>query len=201
MCLGVLERCKEGAATFDSTKLTWMNGLYIRRKKPEELVSLSLSYLKEKGFVTGPDKSGHYSSCSIHGAKLREYLKKIISLERERIKKLSEVPDLIEYFLVEKIKFDSEAVEKVLKRPEVKEILTSLKQRLEDLIDFSAGSLEKTIRNWTKNKDLKTKDVFHPLRVAITGRTVGPGLFETMEVLGKERVLKRIREAINENVG
>ncbi|MCK4245247.1 MAG: glutamate--tRNA ligase [Candidatus Omnitrophica bacterium] len=173
-----LERCKEGAAIFDIEKLTWMNGLYIRKKEPEELVRLSLPYLKEKGLGGEED-----------------YLRKIIVLERERIKKLSEVPELIEYFLVEKIKFDPEAVEKVLKRPEVKEILTSLKQELENLSDFSAGSLEKTIRNWTKNKDLKTKDVFHPLRVAITGRTVGPGLFETMEVLGKERVLKRLKGA------
>jgi len=82
------------------------------------------------------------------------------------------------------------------KKPEVKEILTSLKQELENLSDFSAASLEKIIREWTKNNGLKTKDVFHPLRVAITGRTIGPGLFETMEVLGKEKVIQRLMEVL-----
>ena len=171
-----LERCKEGAAIFDSTKLTWMNGLYIRKKKPEELVELILPYLKEK---------------NLNGDK--NYLTKIIALERERIKKLSEVPDLIQYFLTEEIKFDAQASE-ILKKPGVKEILISLREELENLSDFSVDSLETTIRDWTKKNNLKTKDVFHPLRAAISGRTIGPGLFEMMEVLGRERVLRRLRE-------
>ncbi|HCG77049.1 TPA: glutamate--tRNA ligase [bacterium] len=173
-----LERCKEGAAIFDPEKLTWMNGLYIRKKKPQELAKLSIPYLEEKGLREKED-----------------YLIKVIALERERIKKLSEIPDLIEYFLVEKIKFSPEAL-LLSKKPEVKEILTSLKQELENLSDFSAASLEKIIREWTKNNGLKTKDVFHPLRVAITGRTIGPGLFETMEVLGKEKVIQRLMEVL-----
>jgi len=173
-----LERCKEGAAIFDPEKLTWMNGLYIRKKKPQELAKLSIPYLEEKGLREKED-----------------YLIKVIALERERIKKLSEIPDLIEYFLVEKIKFSPEAL-LLSKKPEVKEILTSLKQELENLSDFSAASLEKIIREWTKNNGLKTKDVFHPLRVAITGRTIGPGLFELMEVLGKERVIQRLMEVL-----
>jgi len=173
-----LERCKEGAAIFDPEKLTWMNGLYIRKKKPQELAKLSIPYLEEKGLREKED-----------------YLIKVIALERERIKKLSEIPDLIEHFLVEKIKFSPEAL-LLSKKPEVKEILTSLKQELENLSDFSAASLEKIIREWTKNNGLKTKDVFHPLRVAITGRTIGPGLFETMEVLGKEKVIQRLMEVL-----
>ena len=169
-----LERCKESSAIFDINKLTWMNGLYIRKKNPEELTELILPYLEEK------QREGN-----------KDYLIKVIALEKERIKKLSEVPDLIEYFLGEEIKFSPQAL-LVLEKPKVKEILVSLKQELEALSDFSVVSLEKIIRDWTKNKGLKTKDVFHPLRVAITGRTVGPGLFEMMEVLGKEKVLKRL---------
>ncbi len=199
-----LERCKEGAAIFDSAKLTWMNGLYIRKKEPEELVELILPYLKEKNLMhlrgepvgvrfIKPETTGVINVAPTID---KNYLTKIIVLERERIKKLSEVPDLIEYFLTEEIKFNVKALE-ILKKPGVKEILTSLRQELTKLIPFSQENLEKIIRDWTKRNNLKTKDVFHPLRVAITGRTIGPGLFELMEVLGKERVIKRLKFIVN----
>ena len=203
-----LERCKESSAIFDINKLTWMNGLYIRKKKPEELTELILPYLEEKNLMhlrgepvgvrfiepetTGvinvaPTISRVNSATTID----KNYLTKIIALEKERIKKLSEVPDLIEYFLTEETKFDAQA-SKILKKSGVKEILASLNKELEKVSDFSAENLEKIIRDWTKKNNLKTRDVFHPLRVAVSGRTIGPGLFEMMEVLGKERVLRRL---------
>ncbi len=196
-----LERCKESSAIFDIHKLTWMNGLYIRKKEPEELTELILPYLKEKNLMhlqsesvgvrfIEPETTGVINVAPTID---KNYLIRVITMEKERIKKLSEVPDLIEYFLTEEIKFDAQSSE-ILKKSEVKEILTSLNKELEKVSDFSAENLEKVIRDWTKENNLKTRDVFHPLRSAVSGRTIGPGLFEMMEVLGKERVLRRLRE-------
>ena len=172
-----LERCKESAAIFDLKKLTWLNGIYLKKKSPEEVVSLSLPYLREKGLITAS----------------KEYLKKAIELEGERIKKVSEVPDLISFFLEEEIEYPSDVIKKVLRKEGVKENLLELTSLLEREDDFSIENLEGLVRSFCTQKRIRTKDIFHPLRVAVTGRTVGPGLFETLSLLGKERVIKRLK--------
>ena len=211
-----LERCKESSAIFDLKKLTWLNGIYLKKKSPEEVVSLSLPYLREKGLITAPDKSGKTKKLRpINRAttekkkinvvapfmersqKLMEYLKKAIELEGERIKKVSEVPDLISFFLEEEIEYPSDVIKKVLRKEGVKENLLELTSLLEREDDFSIENLEGLVRSFCTQKGIRTKDIFHPLRVAVTGRTVGPGLFETLSLLGKERVIRRLRKVVS----
>jgi glutamyl-tRNA synthetase len=96
--------------------------------------------------------------------------------------------------LKEEFTFDERAVEKVLKVPGVTGLLMELKERLDALADFSAHRIEELCRNFAVEKNLNTGAVFHPLRVATSGRTQGPSLFHYLEVLGKERVVKRIEK-------
>ena len=179
-----LERCKEGAAIFDMAKLTWMNGLYFQKADLSRLVDLSLPFLQEAGLVSETVLP-----------KEREYLARVITVLGERVKKFSDLPGAAGIFLKDEIEYDAQAKAKILQKEGVGKILTDVNQLLANEADFSTTNLEKIIRDYCANQNLKTSAVFHPLRVAVTGQTVGPGLFETLSLLGKEKTLRRLQTA------
>ncbi len=183
-----LERCAKSAAIFDLQKLLWMNGEYIRKMEPEKLTFEAFPFiLKEK--LVGDKKYEEIEES------VRMALTKSISLEQEKIKLLKDIPYLIKYMLKEDLEdkdYEQEAKEKVLKVSGVKQILSDCRDRLARLEDFSEEKIEQEVRNYTKESSKKTSEVFHPIRVAVSGRTKGPGLFALLSFLGKERVLKRI---------
>ncbi|MCX5641765.1 MAG: glutamate--tRNA ligase [Candidatus Omnitrophica bacterium] len=179
-----LGRCKEGAAIFDMAKLTWMNGLYFQKADLSRLVDLSLPFLREAGLVSEtilPEE--------------REYLARVITVLGERIKKFSDLPETAGIFLKDEVEYDAQAKAKTLQKEGVNKILADLSQLLEKEADFSTANLEKVIRDYCVNQNLKTSAVFHPLRVAVTGQTVGPGLFETLSLLGQKKTLRRLQTA------
>jgi len=183
-----LERCAKSAAIFDPQKLLWMNGEYIRKMKPYDLTTGALPFIIKENLVQGntDEEVKHW---------VENILTKAISLEQEKIKLLKDIPYLISYMLKDDLEnedYEEEAKEKVLKVSGVKQILSDCRDRLARLQDFSEEKIEKEIRNYTKESGKKTGEVFHPIRVAVSGRTRGPGLFALLSFLGKERVLKRI---------
>jgi len=183
-----LERCAKSAAIFDPQKLLWMNGEYIRKTKLEKLTLEAFPFIIKAGLVEGRE----YAEVE-DGVKLA--LTKAISLEQEKIKLLKDIPNLIGYMLKEDLEagdYEEEAKEKVLKASGTKKILLDCRDRLAKLEDFSEERLEKEIREYARESTKNTSDVFHPIRVAVSGRTRGPGLFALLSFLGKERVLKRI---------
>jgi len=187
-----LERCAKSAAIFDLQKLLWMNGEYIRKMKPEKLTLEAFPFiLKEK--LVGDKKYEEIEKS------VRMALTKSISLEQEKIKLLKDIPYLISYMLKEDLEnkdYEEEAKEKVLKVSGVKQILSDCRDRLVKLEDFSEEKIEKEVRSYVKESGKKTGEVFHPIRVAVSGRTRGPGLFALLSFLDKERVLKRIEYTI-----
>jgi len=183
-----LERCAKSAAIFDSQKLLWMNGEYIRKMKPYDLTTEALPFIIKENLVQG-DTDEEVKQW------VENILTKAISLEQEKIKLLKDIPYLIKYMLKEDLEdkdYEQEAKEKVLKVKDVKQILSDCRDRLARLEDFSEEKIEQEVRNYTKESSKKTSEVFHPIRVAVSGRTKGPGLFALLSFLGKERVLKRI---------
>ncbi len=183
-----LERCAKSAAIFDLQKLLWMNGEYIRKMEPDELTTEALPFIIKENLVQG-DTDEEVKQW------VENILTKAISLEQEKIKLLKDIPYLISYMLKEDLEnkdYEKEAKEKVLKVSGVKQILSDCRDRLARLEDFSEEKIEKEVRNYTKESGKKTSEVFHPIRVAVSGRTRGPGLFALLSFLGKERVLKRI---------
>ncbi len=168
-------------SVFDYKKLYWMNSVYIRKKTDEELFKLALPYFKEYGLVK--DK------------KSEEILRKIIPLFKERIKTLSEFPPFAEYFFKDEFSYEEKGIKKYFKTPEVFALLMEIKEELEKLENFEVNDIEQAIRSFAEQKNIKPAKIIHPLRVALTGRTIGPGLFELMEVLGKDKVLRRIEQA------
>jgi len=176
-----LERVGKSAAVFDPKKLEWMNGEYIRRIKPEELADLLVPYLKRANLI------GEKVDFSTHTK-----IMKIAKLEQERLKVLSEISDLADFFFKQDFVYDPKAVAKVLRKEYVPSLLKETRTRVKRTTSFNEEVLEKMARNLSEELSLSTGKVFHPLRVALTGKMKGPGLFELAAALGKEEVLRRI---------
>jgi len=176
-----LERVGKNPAVFDIKKLEWMNGEYIRRMEPEEVTSLLIPYLKEKGLIKEKVEP-----------KEREMVRKIAQMEQERLKVLSEITDLADFFFKKDFIYDPKAVEKRLNKEYVPFLLKKIKREIKELTSFTEEELENLLRDLAKKFSLSTGEVFHPLRVALTGRAKGPGLFELATALGREEVLRRI---------
>lgn len=179
-----LERCGKTAAVFDANKLQWLNGVYIRQMPVDKLYPYALEELKKKDLLNEPVT-----------LETEEYLKKAFELEKEKIKLLTEIPDLLEFFFKEEIVYQEEAVNRVLQKEGRGKILNELKELFSKEENFGVENLEELVRKYCAEKNLDTREVFHPLRVAVSGRTKGPGLFEMLSLLGKDRVLGRIEKA------
>jgi glutamyl-tRNA synthetase len=168
-------------AKFDLAKLRWMNGEYIAKKADAELLGLIKGAFAASGKAVPPD----------------DILLKAIGLYKVRIKTLSEFIPMTDQFFGDDYSAEEKAVEKHLKSPEGKAVLGEFASRLEKLADFSRASLEEACRAMAAEKGLKAGQIIHPTRVAISGKTTGAGLFEMMEVLGKEKVMERMRKAVS----
>lgn len=169
------------AAAFSMDKLNWLNSEYIKNKNPEELTQTAEQYLQNKNFL--PPNTD------------RDYLKKVTFLFKERLTKLSDLLDRAHFCFYDNYSY-SEDTGEILKRNLSKEIRT-LADKLYKIDNFNKETIEKEFRAAAESLGLKTKDLVHPVRVALTGKKVGPGLFETMEVLGKDKVIARLGRLIN----
>ena len=177
-----LDRVSKNAAVFDIKKLEWMNGYYIRKLDTDSLFDLTMPYLREAKLVEGKDEGE------------KEFIKKVISLQQERLKKLSQITELTGFFFLEDTKYDPDAVNEILKKEGVPDLLESFSEELEKVEPFDASTVEKVTRDFIAARNLKGKDLMQPVRVAITGRKASPGLFEVMVLLGKEKVLSRLKK-------
>jgi glutamyl-tRNA synthetase len=166
-------------AKFDIHKLRWLNSEYIMKKKPEELLPL----LKE-----------HLLAAHIDVSEVTDdYLIKLIDLYKIRMKALSDFVELTECFFKGDFAMDEEGKKKFLDKEGNRVNIRIFADRLEKLEDFSHENIEKICRDIAEERSLKAAQIIHPTRLAISGKTKGAGLFEMMELLGKAKVLKRMR--------
>ncbi len=177
-----LERVGKTAATFDMKKLEWMNGQHIRNLPVPQLRETLVPYMKRAGLpAEGADPA---------------WMEEVLALAQQRLPTLSRIGEVIDFFFVEEVVFDPAAVEKVFKKEGAARILEQARGRLAGLEDFSAAGVEKACRDLIAELGIKGGQLTHPVRVAVTGRTTGPGLFELISVLGKDQVLRRIERAL-----
>jgi len=128
-----------------------------------------------------------------------DYLKKVVGLEQERMKKLSEIGELVKFFFVDKLEYSPELlIWKKLTLNQVKINLQIVFELLEKIPqkEWTNNSIEEAITSYLKAKELKAGDYLWCLRAALTGRQASPGPFDVAEVLGKEKSLRRIKEGI-----
>ncbi len=170
-------------AIFDTEKLDYLNGYYIRQLKINQLVELCKPYLEkytERGYKTG-------------------FIKKIVGLEQERLKKISEIGELTEFFFTDKLNYHPELlIWKKMSKAEVKNNLEQVYGQLKKIPEknWTDDSLEDALITYIKAKNAKVGTFLWPLRAALTGRQASPGPFAVAEILGKGKSLKRIKEGV-----
>lgn len=174
-----LERISPSGAIFDLTKLEWFNGMYIRAMPPADLTARVRSYLPEAA-----------------RSKTVGELVPVVQLIQERLKRLEEAPELTDFFFTDSVDFDPEQiVRQGMSAEQAAEALMTSADLAAELEPFTHEILEPSYRELCERLGLKTSQLFMAIRVGITGKTATPPLFETMEVLGRERVVRRLREA------
>ncbi|MFH1781740.1 MAG: glutamate--tRNA ligase [Patescibacteria group bacterium] len=181
-----LKNVNKANPIFDTDKLDYLNGLYIRNLELDEFVKLAMPYL-ENGI-----KSDLMAD--------EEYVKNIMALEQERVKRLDEVGEMVKFFFVENDKLDYEASLLVWKKStpeETKNNLEKLINKLKEVdeMQWDRGQLEEIIINWNKEQGLGNGDVLWPMRAALSGEKASPSPFEIADVLGKEKTLIRLQNA------
>jgi glutamyl-tRNA synthetase len=179
-----LDSVGKSSGVFNPEKLLWLNQHYIKASKPEELIPLILPFLKEYGI----DASGD--------GRMPEIIKTL----QERARTLKEMADSSLFYFREEIEYDPKAAEKFL-IPENASLFEELKQRLSALASFRHDDIAAAFNTLLEEKDLKLGKLAQPVRVALTGGTVSPGIFETISAMGKELAVKRIDAALERMQG
>jgi glutamyl-tRNA synthetase len=186
-------------AVFDIDKLDYFNAYYIRRKPLDALLALCLPYLAGANLIrTAPDNG--YEICATGTIVDAAYLKAVLALEQERIRRLSEVTDLASIFFSGAPIYDPALlVTKKMTAPEARSNLEALANLVRDVPGdkWSRGAIEEVVGDYLKAGSLKVGNHLWPFRVALTGRSASPGVFEVAEVLGKGETIRRMDRAIS----
>jgi glutamyl-tRNA synthetase len=185
-----LKQVSRNPAIFDVQKLDWMNGVYIRRLPIGELVERVLPFLQKAGLLPEPVSDAD-----------RAYAAQVLALEQERLKRLSEAPEVTDFFFREEPVYEEKAVRKWLARETTPAVLQATAEALRQVEPWDVETVEAAVRGVIERLGVSAGEVIHPVRVAATGRTVGPGLFETLAVLDRDRVLRRLGSASKVTAG
>ncbi|MGH3148566.1 MAG: glutamate--tRNA ligase [Rubrobacter sp.] len=179
-----IDRVSGNPAIFDEKKLASINAVYLRRRSPEELARVAAPMLAESGAATPEELERDMPR-----------LLAIMALLRDRLNRTTEIPDSVGYFYGGELDYDEAEFEKQFGKEFVRENFPELVDRLKALPEWTEQAIEETVRGLAAEKDKGARHLIHPLRFAVTGRTVSAGLFETMHLLGRERCLLRAEEA------
>ncbi len=179
-----LEKVGKTAAVYDTDKLTWMNGQYIRDYDLDSLTEAARPFYQKRGLLKEPANKADI-----------KYLKQVISVVRERAKTLVELADLSFYFYEDPFAYDQKGVKKAFNKAEAADYLLQISALMKTLDIFDHTSTETLINEYCSKNEISIGKVVQPVRLAVTGLTGGPGLFEIIELLGRERTVKRLEKA------
>ncbi|PIQ83205.1 MAG: glutamate--tRNA ligase [Candidatus Omnitrophica bacterium CG11_big_fil_rev_8_21_14_0_20_63_9] len=176
-----LTRVRKAAAQFDQRKLDWLNSQYIKQTPPAKLAELLAERLIAKGLLpTSYD---------------RTWLTRVAAVVQDRMRVLEDIEEEHVFFFQDPPEYQAEAVAQHVRRDGVAAHLLALRERLSGLANFETATVEEATRAFVAEQGLQPKELIHPIRVAVTGRAVSPPLFETMSIIGKEKVLRRLEYA------
>lgn len=178
-------RLSKSPAVFDTQKLAWMNNQYLKKLDLDTVVGLSLPHLV---------KAGRFRETLTEDEK--QWAKELISLYQEQMSFGAEIVELTEMFFKTHIEYDAEA-QAVLDEEQVPEVVAAFREELSALEEFSAETIQASIKAVQKATGHKGKKLFMPIRVATTGQTHGRDLPQTIHLLGKETVIARLEKLIN----
>ena len=180
-----IDRVGKAGAIFSTDKLDWMNGVYLREMSIDDLAHALLAYW------------GRFPPVEIPDLPEIAYLLKIVPLIQERIKTLAEAAPLVAFIFRDEIEYKQDAlVQKGMDGDRTRDGLKAALASLSELDSFGASAIEGALRPLAEELGIKTGQLFGSLRVATSGQRVAPPLFETMEVLGRDRTLASIEKAL-----
>ncbi len=182
--LFTLEAVNPSNPVFDPEKLEWMNGEYIRASDDKALLDSIVPFLVKENLITKE-----------LAEKKKDWLLKFIPLFKERCKNLREFAEKGKYVFKFDYQYEPKAEKKHFSSSEAAKRLNAFVDRISKLADFKKETIEETLRKLTEEMQIKPAELIHRVRLATTGTTAGPPLFDLLEVLGKEEVLKRTRKA------
>jgi glutamyl-tRNA synthetase len=177
------ETVGKSSAVFNPEKLLWLNSQYVMNSDPVKLAELVIPFLEREKIIH-------------EGQALdTQWLSKAIMTLRERAKTLVELAASLRYYIAEEVEYNEKAKAKFLNDKSLPYLL-ELRENLVPLTDFSAPELEMVFKTIVEKHGIKLGNLAQPVRVAITGGTESPGIFEVLEIVGKEKTLKRLEKAI-----
>ncbi|MCL0079043.1 glutamate--tRNA ligase, partial [Dehalococcoidia bacterium] len=193
-----LDRISKTGAIFNHEKLRWMNGIYLRELSPEAFLQRIMPLLENEYRVSSTEYRGGRGLRTQNSELItEEYVRRIVPLIQERIATMKEVAEYTDFFFLDALQYDPALlVGKKMTPQSTLAALNAAHERLSALESFDAGSIEGAVRPLAEEIGLKTGQLFGALRVAVTGRPATPPLFQTMEVLGKEKCLQRLEAAL-----
>ena len=206
-----LDRVQKGNAVFNLRRLEWINGYYLRRMDKKALARMAVPYLKEAGLLE-QNGNGEEQKFSLKIQKSQpytiqetgegidlEFLAGIVGLYQERLKKLSELVELADFFFKKELNYEEELLSwKGMGEQEIRESLQKVKELLSGILEgeWNKERIEQVLMKEAETMGDKGK-LLWPLRAALTGKEASAGPFEVAFVLGKEKTLSRIEQAIS----
>jgi len=177
------ENVGKSSAVFNPEKFLWLNSHYIINSPAEKLAELVIPFLLKEKIVN-------------EGQALdKGWLSKAVNTQKERSKTLIELAHSLRYYISEDVEYNEKAKVKFLNEKTLP-YLIELKDRLASIPDFSASEIEKVFISIIEKHGIKLGNIAQPVRVAMTGKTESPGIFEVLEIIGKEKTMKRLEKAI-----
>ncbi|MCX8069883.1 MAG: glutamate--tRNA ligase [Thermodesulfovibrionales bacterium] len=182
-----LDNVGKSSSVFNPDKLLWLNGQYIMKKTEDEIAELVKPFLQAEGVNTDEIEI--------------TWLKQAITLLKERVKTLKELSASLLIYIRQDVEIGDDVKSRFIK-PENTPLLNKLLELVEKIEPFNHENIGLMLKEFADTNSLKLKEVAQPIRVALTGSTASPGLFEIMELLGKEKVIYRLRKAFKgEEIG
>jgi glutamyl-tRNA synthetase len=182
-----LERVTKAPASFDCKKLWAFEDRYFQRLPVKQKVAKMLPFLQKAGLLSDP------APCEV-GPKLA----RIVEASGDRLKTAGDILAYADFFFVpdDKVAYDDKDFQKRVAQPQAKELLTKFRDTLKTVGPFEVAPLEEALKTFIEAQNIKIGDIVHTLRVAVTGKSVGPGVYDCLAILGRDSCLARIDHAL-----
>jgi len=182
-----LERVNKSPASFDPEKLLAFQSRAMQKLPIEQRVGMMIVFLQRASIVADPPP-----------CELASYVKRIVEAAGDRIKVAGDILDYEDFFVADdQLRYDESVLDKRLRKPpHAVELLSKFRDQLERVEPFTAEKLEHAMHVFVESQGIQVGDIVHAVRVAVTGKAVGFGLFDTLAILGRERSLARIGRAL-----
>jgi len=176
------ERVSKSGGVFDIQKLNWMNNQYIKNTDDDRLTNLAMPYLVKAGVINEDGIEGHF-----------DWVKRIVALVKEKLEYMAQITDYVPLFIGDTVEINEDSAMEMIKLDHVPTLIDALVEKFESAETFEAPDVKVLFKAVQKETGIKGKNLFMCTRIAVTGQEHGSDLMETIAILGKDNVIKRMQ--------